>query len=42
MLDVITIGSATQDAFLISKRFQIINSSKFATGKGECVIRTNK
>lgn len=37
MYDVITIGSATKDIFLVSKQFQIIQSHKFATGYGECV-----
>lgn len=37
MYDVITIGSATKDIFLISKQFQIIQSHKFSTGYGECV-----
>jgi len=37
MFDVITIGSATQDAFMVSKKFKIINSNLFTTGKGECV-----
>ncbi len=35
--DVITIGSATKDIFLVSKHFQIIQSHKFSTGYGECV-----
>lgn len=37
MLDVITIGSATQDVFLMSKEFKLIRSKEFATGIGECV-----
>jgi len=37
MHDIITIGSATRDVFLASKNFQLINSSKFSTGVGECV-----
>jgi sugar/nucleoside kinase (ribokinase family) len=37
MYDVITIGSAVRDVFLLSKEFQIIKSDKFATGSAECV-----
>ncbi len=37
MYDIITIGSATRDVFLASKHFQLINSSQFSTGIGECV-----
>jgi len=37
MYDIVTIGSATKDIFLISKQFQIIQSHKFSTGYGECV-----
>lgn len=37
MLDIITIGSATQDVFLMSKEFKLIRSKEFATGIGECV-----
>ncbi len=37
MYDVITIGSATRDVFLLSKEFQLIRSDKFSTGVGECV-----
>lgn len=36
MLDVITIGSATKDVFLVSKDFVLIKSNKFNTGVGEC------
>lgn len=36
MFDVITIGSATKDVFLISKDFILIKSNKFNTGVGEC------
>ncbi len=35
--DVVTIGSSTQDVFLIQKDVQIITSKKFATGKAECL-----
>ncbi len=37
MFDVITLGAATRDVFLVSKDFQFIQSHKFATGVGECV-----
>ena len=37
MYDVITIGSATQDAFLVSKKFRTIHSDQFATGVAECI-----
>ncbi len=37
MFDVISIGSATRDAFLISKEFRFIRSDEFPTGVGECV-----
>ena len=36
MYDIITIGSATKDVFLISKGFKLIKSKKFKTGVGEC------
>ncbi|MBD3359940.1 MAG: hypothetical protein GF365_04515 [Candidatus Buchananbacteria bacterium] len=36
MFDVITIGSATKDVFLVSKDFKIIKSDKFKGGVGEC------
>lgn len=42
MFDVITIGAATRDVFLISKEFQIINSPQFSTGQGECVALGSK
>jgi ribokinase len=42
MLDLITIGAATRDVFLVSKEFQIINSDKFITGQGECVALGSK
>lgn len=42
MLDVITIGAATRDVFLVSKDFQIINSSQFAGGQAECVALGSK
>ncbi len=37
LYDIITIGSATRDVFLVSKAFQIIKSPRFRTGYGECV-----
>lgn len=42
MYDVITIGSATRDVFLISKEFKMIRSSKFESGIGECVSLGSK
>ena len=36
MYDIISIGSATKDVFLISKDFKLIKSSQFKTGVGEC------
>ena len=40
--DVITIGSAVRDVFLVSKEFQIIKSPRFQTGLGECVSLGSK
>ncbi len=37
MFDVITIGSAVLDTFLVSDEFQIIKSDAFAGGYGECI-----
>lgn len=37
MFDVITIGSATKDVFLISKKFKVVKSDRFSTGFGECL-----
>jgi len=42
MYDIITIGSATRDVFLISKAFRLIKSKEFATGIGECVSLGSK
>lgn len=42
MYDVITIGSATRDVFLISKEFRMIASDQFPTGIGECVSLGSK
>ncbi|MCC6639108.1 carbohydrate kinase family protein [Candidatus Falkowbacteria bacterium] len=41
-LNVITIGSATKDVFLISKGFKIIKSKIFSTGYGECFVYGSK
>ena len=35
--DVITFGSATQDVFMSSKKFEVVDDEKFATKKGLCV-----
>lgn len=40
--DVVTIGAATRDVFLISNAFQLIASPKFSTGVGECVALGSK
>ena len=37
MRDIITIGSATRDVFLLSDHFKLMNSHQFETGVGECV-----
>lgn len=37
MYDVITIGAAVRDVFLVSKEIKLVKSSKFSTGVGECV-----
>lgn len=42
MYDIITIGSATMDVFLISKQFKIIKSKEFKTGYGECFSHGSK
>lgn len=42
MYDIITIGSATHDAFLVSKEFKNVSSDKFVTGVGECVALGTK
>jgi hypothetical protein len=34
--DIISIGAATKDVYLISKDFKLIKSHKFSTGVGEC------
>lgn len=36
MYDVITIGSATQDVYLMSRKFRIIRDKRFLTGHAEC------
>ncbi|MCX6745736.1 MAG: carbohydrate kinase family protein [Candidatus Parcubacteria bacterium] len=42
MHDIISIGSATKDVFLISKDFKLIKSSQFKTGVGECFAYGSK
>lgn len=42
MFDVITIGSATRDVFLVSDKFIALKSRKFPTGAGECVALGSK
>lgn len=37
MYDIITIGAAVRDVFLLSDQFQMIRSEAFETGVGECV-----
>ena len=42
MYDIITIGSATRDVYLISDKFMAIPSKKFPSGMGECVALGSK
>ncbi len=42
MFDIITIGSATKDVFLISKGFKLIKSNQFKNGLGECFAYGSK
>lgn len=42
MFDIITVGAATRDVFLVSKEFQILSSERFVTGQGECVALGSK
>jgi sugar/nucleoside kinase (ribokinase family) len=42
MYDIITIGAATRDVFLVSDQFLSIKSKKFPTGMGECVALGSK
>lgn len=42
MFDIITIGSATRDVFLVSDKFIALKSKKFPTGSGECVALGSK
>ncbi|MCR4314467.1 MAG: PfkB family carbohydrate kinase [Candidatus Uhrbacteria bacterium] len=42
MYDIITIGAATRDVFLVSNKFIAIKSKKFLTGMGECVALGSK
>ena len=37
MFDIITIGAASRDVFIVSDAFRAIHSGVFATGIGECV-----
>lgn len=36
MFDIITIGAATKDVFLVNKNFAFVRSKRFSTGVGEC------
>src|SRR3989338_1827194 len=40
--NIITIGAATRDVFLVSKQIKLIPSEKFLTGVGECVALGTK
>src|SRR3989339_390654 len=42
MFDVLTIGAATRDVFLLSKHFTLLRSELFETGVGECVSLGSK
>lgn len=42
MYDIITIGAAVRDVFLVSDQFLAIKSKKFPTGIGECVALGSK
>lgn len=42
MFDVVTIGSATRDVYLISSAFIKLESNKFETGVGECMSLGSK
>jgi len=42
MYDIISIGSATKDVFLISKDFKLIKTKQFKTGVGECFAYGSK
>ncbi|MBI5793836.1 carbohydrate kinase family protein [Candidatus Uhrbacteria bacterium] len=42
MYDLITIGAATRDVFLVSDKFIALKSRKFGTGAGECVALGSK
>ncbi len=42
MHDVITVGSAVYDVFLLSKQFQLLRSARFESGVGECVSLGSK
>lgn len=40
--DIITIGAAVRDVFLVSKQIKLLPSEKFLTGVGECVALGTK
>ncbi len=42
MFDIITFGSATRDAFFISKKFLLARHKKFTTGRGLCLSLGSK
>lgn len=42
MFDVITIGTATRDAFIKSAAFKILKDARFVTGKAECLSLGSK
>ncbi len=42
MFEVITIGAAVRDIFLVSKEFQTLRSPQFSSGVGECVSLGSK
>ncbi len=42
MFDVISIGAATKDVFMISKDFKVIKSPQFKSGMGECFAYGSK
>src|SRR3989339_1496172 len=42
LYDVVTIGSATQDVFLVSDEIELVKSKRFRTGVAECVSLGSK
>ncbi|MEK7615243.1 MAG: PfkB family carbohydrate kinase [Patescibacteria group bacterium] len=42
MFDIITIGAAVRDVFMVSDKFVVVKSKKFATGAGECMALGSK